>query len=230
MPRTRVAALAVACITLTAFSAGLAPSGPPMVCLEVKIGEAKSLPLTTGALSGERLTRETLALLEPETTALVRMETLRRALLQGGDDNATLTRLLTSLQARVLDQEARGRHDPLAWFDAGYFLAAWRQLDHEDAPEVGLSEGCVGYAWIRKAMTLANNPPEMEFAAALATHPAMHKGTHQIYERHLARAAAGAAAGSLLEQNVREHCRIWEQPYEELNRKGGQTRDDGGRR
>jgi hypothetical protein len=217
-------AATIGVMTAAFAGSGNEVAGPPMICSEIKIGEARTLALDG---RGVNLVPDTLALLEAKTPVLVRMETLRRALSRGATQPAVLQELLCALQSRVLDQEARGKGDALAWFDAGYIAASWSQLDQERAPEIGLAEGCVGYAWLRKALALGKDPAEMEFAAALATHPAMHKGTHELYKRHLEKAVAGAAPGSLLEQNVKAHCENWNESYEQIKQKGGSERDAG---
>jgi hypothetical protein len=202
----------------------LGRAGPPMVCQEIKIGEAKTL---TEDVPTGKLVAETLALLDPQTPVLARMETLRRAALAARKHTTGFSELLAALQSRLLDQEARSRPDPLAWFDAACFVATWWQLDRADAPEVGLAEGCVGYAWMRKALALAGDPADMSFAAALITHPAMHKGTHELYERHMVNAARGAAKDSLLEQNLILHCRAWDEKYDDFKGRAGADRDHG---
>src|SRR2546425_7803398 len=72
--------------TTTAFA------GPPLICHPIEIGQAKSLPLIdwnqkgTGRYDLRNLTRDTLAILNPSTPVLVRMETLRRATLYARQD------------------------------------------------------------------------------------------------------------------------------------------------
>jgi hypothetical protein len=218
-----VAALAGAGSPASARRPSLA--GPPMICQPFDIGDARSLPAET---SSARVTKETLALLAPGTAPIVRMETIRRAVMAA--EAAPRRELFSALQSRVLDAEARGAPSAEAWFDAGYYIATWEQLDTAGAPEVGVSDACTGYAWIKKAISLAKAPAEMEFAAALAVHPAMHKGTHEAYQAHLARAAAGAAPGSAYEKNIRNHCTNWRESYDDLKQKGKDARDPGAKR
>src|SRR2546429_8323872 len=72
--------------TTTAFA------GPPLICHPIEIGQAKSLPLIdwnqkgTGSYDLKNLSRDTLAILNPSTPVLVRMETLRRATLYARQD------------------------------------------------------------------------------------------------------------------------------------------------
>ena len=62
-------------------------AGPPLICHPFEIGTAASLPFGAGrnwnsplsTYDVNRLTADTLRLLNPETPMLVRMETLRRA-------------------------------------------------------------------------------------------------------------------------------------------------------
>lgn len=202
--------------------------GPPLICRGLEIDGAPTLPLPDGseAPSVRRtLVHDTLALLDARTPVVVRMETVRRALLLGQRDRETLGALFIALQTRALDSAARGKGDALAWFDAGYMAAAWRELDGQGAPIAGLKDGCAGYAWIVKAIELAGDDGAMEFGAALATHPAMHKGTHEVYRRHLARAAALSKGEGMLGKNLKEHCRNWNEPFEELQREGGARTD-----
>jgi hypothetical protein len=205
--------------------------GPPMICHEFKIGDAKTLPAASDAsYPRAQLVTRTLALLTPETPVIVRMETVRRAVSLGVRDADALQEILGALQARVLDLEAREKSDANAWFDAGYFAASMAEMGDTRTRDVGLAQGCAGYAWLLKALTAAKDQPEMEFAAALATHPAMHKGTEAAHRAHLARAAAGAAKDSLLEQNMKAFCTNWGESYDSLKKKGGTDRDAGGTR
>lgn len=205
--------------------------GPPMICQEFIVGDAKTLPATTGTTYPRaQLVTRTLDLLKPETPVIVRMETIRRAVSLGARDADALQEILGALQARVLDLEAREKADAHAWFDAGYFAASMAEMGDTRTRDVGLAQGCAGYAWVLKALAIAKEQPEMEFAAALATHPAMHKGTEAAHRAHLARAAAGADKDSLLEQNMKAFCTNWGESYDSLKKKGDNTRDAGGTR
>lgn len=208
-------------------STGAGSGGPPLVCHEFEIGDAASLPLSgrSGASTRGKLAAETLDLLKPQMPIIVRMETLRRAVVLGAQEPGVVREIMSALQARVLDSEARGASDALSWFDAAFLAASWDQWDSDRAPDVGVADGCVGYAWLRKAIASGKEAPEMEFAAALVTHPAMHRETQRLYEEHLAKAAGGAASGSLLEQNMKTHCQNWSQSYETLKMKGGAGSD-----
>jgi hypothetical protein len=96
----------------------------------------------------------------------------------------------------------------LAWFDAGYLVETYRQLDlvyqhgmltpkGRGAPMLSAAvAGLDGYVLIQKALALApEQRAELDFAASLMT-PAPIVATHR---RH---AAAGAEPGSMLARNL----------------------------
>ncbi|MGH9433697.1 MAG: hypothetical protein ACRD3T_19380, partial [Terriglobia bacterium] len=111
--------------------AATAQAGPPLICHAINIGQAKSLPWPGNAwnLSGNEnynpanLVSDTLAILNPATPVLVRMETLRRATLYARKDPILAKELLIRLYQRTT--EAAGRTNGLAWFDAGYLAACY---------------------------------------------------------------------------------------------------------
>jgi hypothetical protein len=148
------------------------------------------------------------------------METLRRACLVVESDEKLAQNLLLRLTARALDAEAKGAKDWQPWFDAAYFVAASDQLGAKFGFDPGASDGCTGYAWLKKAIALSGNNAEVQYAAALTTHPAMHKGTHETYENHLRNAAAWAEKNSLAEKNLATHCKAWNISLDDLRKKG----------
>ncbi len=188
-------------------------AGPPLVCHPFEIGKAVSLPFGSGAFETKRdydrsqLVEQTLGLLQPETPVIVRMETIRRAVvyasrglegLEGrkgysNEDKALVFALISRLSARTLDAEVEGKTDALAWFDAGYFIETCRQA--------GIETGLSGYDWVKKALALRGSDAEIEFAAALVC-TMKGRGDHRP---HLTKATAGAAKGSLLAINISKH-------------------------
>jgi hypothetical protein len=175
----------------------VAQAGPPLICHPYNIGGAKSLPWGTGpgwdatdaSYNVQHLVGDTLAILDQSQTVLVRMETLRRAVLYGVQDHAAARALLAQLQNR--EEEKAGA---LAYFDYGYFLASLNQIHwlyKED-----LSAGVDGYQFVQKALALAPDSPEMHFAAAIMA-PAER-------EAHLAKARA-AKNDALLAENLSTH-------------------------
>ncbi len=206
-------------ITLVVL-AGSAVAGPPLICFPFEIGEAKSLPWggaawheARGDYDLKRLVPDTLALLEPNTPVIVRMETLRRATIYASKDAQVAQELLNSLVARARSAEAKGRPNALAAFDAGYLVETYKQVVPEMMPkrEPGettasdgvslpkLVAGINGYAWIVNAIGLRIEDPEMELAAAIITE---RRGANN---EHLRKAAAGAGEGSLLARNLVSH-------------------------
>jgi len=200
--------------------ATLAQAGPPLICHAINIGQAKSLPWSSEGsnLSGQEnydlkhLVPDTLAILNPATPVLVRMETLRRATIYAQRDPRVAQDLLTALRDHATASDAQEHPNALAWFDAGYLVEAYKQANwiYEKAPGMVSNQGWVrsekpnpamglgGLAWVTKAISLRGNDPEMEFAAALITLEA-HPGDHQ---EHVRRAMAGAGGDPLLAQNL----------------------------
>lgn len=175
----------------------VARAGPPLICHPYNIGGAKSLPWGTGsgwdatepAYNIHNLVTDTLATLDQSPTVLVRMETLRRAVLYGAQDHAAARALLAQLKNR---EEAKPTAS--AYFDYGYFLSSLNQIHwlyKED-----LSAGVDGYQFVQKALALSPDSPEMHFAAAIMA-PAER-------EAHLAKARA-AKNDSLLAENLSTH-------------------------
>jgi hypothetical protein len=204
-----------------AVSASSVFAGPPLVCWKVETGGGASLPWVDRSDTYQgmdhdyrtsRLAADTLALLKASAPVLERMETLRRAALYAAGDAKAGEALMTGLVERT-DQNPS---DALAWFDAGYFVEASRQARGKNEPEfwsrfleaagirsnaAGVLGTKTGYDAIAKAIDLSKNDPAIEYAAALVSwYP--RRAEH---DRHLQRAAAGAAEGSLLAKNLLKH-------------------------
>lgn len=184
--------------------ASTAQAGPPLICHVIEIGQAKSLPWTSHGwdlsenqnYDPKNLVRDTLAILDANTPVLVRMETLRRATLYARKDPRAAKELLTRLHARATGAETAGRPDALAWFDAGYLAEAYKQWIGKD--EHNPATGLDGYAWVKRAISLRGEDPEMEFAAALIT----LGGPQKDHREHAQKAMAGAKGDPLLAQNL----------------------------
>jgi hypothetical protein len=192
-------------ISILAILIGLtasAQAGPPLICHPVEIGQAKSLPWVDWNQKGsagyglKNLIGDTQVILGSNTPVLIRMETLRRATLYARLDQQVPKELLTRLYARAINSDATGHSDALAWFDVGYLAETYKQWipENESNPATGLD----GYGWVKKALSLRGQDPEMEFAAALIT-LAGPEGDHQD---HVRKAIAGAKDDSLLAQNL----------------------------
>ena len=189
-----------------------ATAGPPMICHPVEIGDAETLPWGAGAFDEDksyrvtRLADDTLAILAGSDSPLVHMETLRRAALYVDPDPELATSLLARFMARALDAEAAGKPDALAWLDAGYLAQCFDQLGVKTGLECGSADGIIGYAWIRRALELSPDDPELEFAAAMMTVLAGPRP----HQRHVARTRKLADAGSLVLANLEVHStRYW---------------------
>ncbi|MBS1826720.1 MAG: hypothetical protein JST93_15495 [Acidobacteria bacterium] len=161
--------------------AAAALAGPPVICERIEIGNAKSLPWrnvngwdgTEKSYDVAKLTADTVALLEPSMPLSVRMETLRRAAIYAAKHEMIAEQLSARLLARVADGVAAGKQDPLAWFDAGYYAEALRQVtfvyryDMLSAEERqqwklrGDKLGLDGRPWVEKAIRLGGRGMEV---------------------------------------------------------------------
>ncbi len=217
--RSGSVALIALALSLTLFRPALA--GPVLICKTYEIGNAKSLPWGGSEWRSvksdydiNRLVEDTLALLTPDTPALVRMETLRRATIYAvwarhdrevnyakRNDKAAqyLFQRLMNYSKRSAFESASKKPDPLRMFDAGFFMESWKQAEgHGGNKPVDFD----GYALVKQAIALRGNDPEMEFAAALITSIRPDKAAHRA---HLQKAIAGAREGSLLARNIINH-------------------------
>jgi hypothetical protein len=210
--RSRRTLRALASVVVVVALSSFLHAGTPLICHPYVIGSAKSLPGSDGDWKGvnpnydrTNLVRDTLALLTPETPVIVRMETLRRAAIYAtagmrgwseksgfnDEDRANTTALLEKLRERA--STATGAALALAVFDVGFFTETLRQT--------GVDKSLNGYDVLLKARELRGPDPDMEFALALAT--SWPKRAER--DAHLARARAGAKAGSLLASNLASH-------------------------
>jgi hypothetical protein len=196
-PRLAIS-IAVVLVGFTSY----AQAGPPLICHPIEIGQAKSLPWIdwnqkgTGGYDLKNLTRDTLAILDSSAPVLLRIETLRRATIYARQDPQVAKELLTRLQARAANSTDSGLSEALAWFDVGYLIETYQQWigKAEPNPAAGLD----GYAWVKKAVRLRGQDPEMEFAAALIT----LTGPESDHREHARKAMAGASNDPLLAQNL----------------------------
>lgn len=198
----------VLCIFASLFMiVSLAVAGPPLICHPFDIGNAKSLPwishdwnLTGGEhYDTANLTADTLAILNSSDVTLVHMETLRRATLFARMDRVNAKRLLLQLVARA--QSARSSQTPNAFalFDAAYLAESYKQWlgEGSDNPARAVETS----AWLKQAMQLRGNDPQMAFAAALIT----LRGPESEHRQYADAAIAGAKSDSLLARNLSTH-------------------------
>jgi hypothetical protein len=182
-----------------------AQAGPPLICHPFEIGQAKSLPWVdwnqkgSGGYDLKNLTRDTLILLDSNPPVLVRMETLRRATIYARQDQQVAKELLTRLHARAANSDAAGHPEALAWFDLGYLAETYKQWIGKGEPNP--ATGLDGYGWVKKAIGLRGQDPEMEFAAALIT----LRGPESNHQDHARKAMAGAKNDPLLARNLASH-------------------------
>ena len=182
-----------------------ATAGTPLVCFPYDIGDAPSLPWIADGGTGHgrgdydtgRLVADTLALLGEQTPVIVRMETIRRAALYAGKDDAAGRQLLERLRDR--SQAASGSGRALALFDYGYLVETLKQAVGSKTRTGAMAAAVNGYDFICRASAARGEDPEMEFAAAKVSAWPRQAG----YETHLQKAAAGANNDRLLATNLR---------------------------
>ncbi len=185
----------------------VAQAGPPLICHPYNIGGAKSLPWGNGnnwdnpdpSYNVKNLATDTLAILDQATPVLVRMETLRRAVLYGSLDHDAARALLVQLKARETAAEKSAKPAAAAFFDYGYFLSSLKQIEWKYKED--LSAGIDGYAFVQRALAIDPDSSEMHFAAAImASSPP--RPTDR--DEHLRKARA-ARNDALLAQNLSSH-------------------------
>jgi hypothetical protein len=197
-----LARLALSTLSLLLALTTSAYAGPVLICHSIEIGQAKSLPSVDwnqkarGGYDLKSLTPDTLAILDPSTSVLVHMETLRRATIYARQDPQAAKELLTRLQARAANADAAGHPQALAWFDVGYLTETYKQWIGKGEPNPAI--GIDGYALIKRAISLRGQDPEMEFAAALVTFASPENDRRD----HAHKAIEGAKDDPLLAQNL----------------------------
>jgi hypothetical protein len=189
------------------FLVSAAVAGTPLICHTFDIGNAKSLPWISHDwnLSGSEnydtrsLASDTLAILDRSQVPLVHMETLRRATLYARKDPLAAKQLLLQLVARARSNEAASHPEAFAFFDAAYLVEAYKQWLGEKGQN--RANGIDGLVWIKKAIQLRSDDPQMAFGAALIT---LHEsGAEQ--QSYAQRATAGAKNDELLARNLASH-------------------------
>jgi hypothetical protein len=199
--------------SLVALAPAAAHAGSPLLCFPMAIGTAPSLAWGSGSVwnaprpeyDRARLADDTLALLGPQTPVLVRMETLRRAVLYASGDAVAARSLFDALRGRA-GLASGGKAEPLAQFDLGYAVEAYRQARHGLDRLVSDDPAEDGYALVRQALAARGPDAQMEYAAALITCDRARRG---LSDRHLEAALAGARAGSDLDRTLAAHQRLW---------------------
>jgi hypothetical protein len=157
-------------VTLVLMATAPAWAGPPLLCHPNDIGSARSLPwLATESWNGadpnydlSHLTQDTLALLEPHTPIVVRMETIRRAVIYATHRAGLADELQLALFARTLNAQANGSPNPSALFDAGYLVETLRDAQHAYA--ILPLQQVDGLALMREAQRLGGTGMEQAVA------------------------------------------------------------------
>ena len=197
-------------LALTLTVAVPAEAGPPLLCDPYEIGGAQSLPWdgsrgwshARSDYSLETLVADTERLVQPDTPVVVRMETLRRAVIYASRDALVAASLLDTLAS-----PARMARDPLASLDAAYALEALHQItmfgpDSEFGPRVaGVKRVLTGRdsePLVQAAAKARPGDPAVAFAAAMI----LQGKDNEASKVYAARARAGAAQDALLTRTL----------------------------
>jgi hypothetical protein len=208
-------------LAVPAFTAPAPAIGAPMICHEFEIGGARSLPWEKGEVKYDRtrLAQDVAEVLKTETDLVVRMETLRRAVIYTRKDKQLAWELLGERSLALLDQTAIGSKQSAAWFDVAYLVACFHQAGIDIDYRAGVADRIEGYGYFKTAIERARAEKSdqigtIEFAAALAAHPGMFSNggdaaVQERYRKHLEAAKRGAQPDSLLEKNLTAHVSSW---------------------
>jgi hypothetical protein len=196
-------------------AASPAMAGPPLLCHPYDIGDARSLPWDgAGAwwhgqsgYNPSHLVADTTALLTPSTPVVVRMETLRRAVIYASPDPKVAQALLQTFTERARAAEQSGRADALAYLDAAYVSGAFREMVLVGESPEGRARAAgartltldgTEYTLIQKALALRPDDAAIHFAAALIAADT----NRAAYAAHAAKARAGVSRDRLLARNI----------------------------
>jgi hypothetical protein len=178
-------------------------AGPPLLCFPFEIGTAASLPVGSGgwesidrSYDAARLVDDTLALLTPNTSVIVRMETLRRATLYAASNQKQAAILLDRLQQRATIPDA---HVALAVFDFGYLVETYKQATHLFGRPMQAVQNIDGYNLVAKSAAMTEDPG-IDFALAVMTRDKTRGA--DVYRTHLAKVLKAAASNPAIEVNL----------------------------
>ena len=191
----------------------------PLVMWPIIIDNASSLPWANpGAWDGidanystTSLAEDTVTFLADQPSALVRMETLRRALVYGRKEPAASYRLLAALKTRMETAERTGTIDPLACFDYGYFVEAFKQarwLDRTLVDDVNTFDYVVN-----SGIRIFGDDLEMLYGAGLMC---LEPPGVYPYVRYHKTAVREAEDGSLVARNFVSHFKSRGATFKEI--------------
>jgi hypothetical protein len=178
------------------------------------IGKAESLPWDAHSSKARAdydlatLIPDTEALLTPSTPIVVRLETLRRAVIYASRDRQVAERLLSRFTERVFASENAASRDGLACLDAAFVTdALWQIGQHSNPPFTelsrqvkGIAGSADGYELVKKGLAQRPDDPAYEFGAALIA------GVRRLgsveFIAHTRRAIVAATHDDMLARNL----------------------------
>lgn len=134
--------------------------------------------------------------------ATTRMEILRRGVFGAEVKEERLVRTALHLMARAAAAEGDAR--PRALFDAGYFVGISGLLLDGELRKIGVEDGIAGYALVKRAIALKDDP-EMHVGACFLTVPFMHgeaerAACEKLFAEHKKGALKVATGGTVSER------------------------------
>jgi len=200
-----LAIAAVAAVVVLTFAIP-AMAGEPLFFKTFDIGSAKSLPWGDPSnfigkrddYDFHRVIGDTEALLTPSMPTIVRMETLRRAVLYSSRHRPVAEQLVAFVMGRV-----KNGKDALTLFDAGFVVETLKELQqygadgkvYMDRDVLGITLPSNGRALLDQSAASRPNDGSIQLALALLVPPSEA-------EPYLRKARAGAREDPLLSNNL----------------------------
>ena len=198
--------LVMASVIAVLACAAPAMAGEPLFFKTFDIGSAKSLPWADPSnfigkrddYDFHRVVGDTESLLTASMPTIVRMETLRRAVLYSSRHRPVAEQLVAFVMGRV-----RNGKDALALFDAGFVVETLKQLQqygadgkvYMDRDVLGITLPSNGRALLDQSAALRPNDGSIQLALALLVPPS-------DAEPYLRKARAGAREDPMLSNNL----------------------------
>ena len=202
-------------------TATVAMAGPPSICHPLDIGTAKSLPFTNdafipGDLQNSEVIPATLSILDESSSAVVHMETLRRAFIYvgfGKRRSPHFQELIVKLKERALLALVSPGTSPdrqaLALFDVGFIL----QVQAEEGHGGGKDRYKAPQLYFAKATQLAPDNGEIALGAAISN-LMPHEGSRSRFLVYMNSALKVASRQhGLLERNALRSLVQWDSSY-----------------
>lgn len=183
--------------------------GPPGLCGPIHAGaDAQTLAGAYKDVKNDNVLPALTTLLDQfPDHATSRMEAIRRAVFATETKADRLERIALHLLARAACAEPKSQ--AAAIFDAGYFIYVCSVLADTELKTLGAADGIAGYALVKRAVALKDDP-EMQVGACYVTFPPMHshndltsKASLKAFREH-----AKLAARNLSDERISKNLEV----------------------